>query len=60
MPEHHIFSINLDDNFQNIVLDGEKTRVYSMLVCMGRNLFIVRLLWESCIEHEGRLPRYKH
>ena len=32
MPEHHTFSINLDDNFHNILSDGEKTRVYSVEV----------------------------
>ena len=32
--EHHTFSINLDDNFHNILSNGEKTRVYSTLVSL--------------------------
>ena len=52
-PWHHVFSINLDENFHSISSDGEKEySIFNALVCMGRNLIIARSFMRKLCEHK--------
>ena len=52
MGQSITLSINLDDNFQNILSDGEKTKVYLTLVYMGRNLFLDKSFLRKSYQYE--------
>ena len=50
---HHVFSVNLDDNFHSILSNGEKEYgIFNALVCMRRNLIIARSFMRKLYKHK--------